>query len=112
MVPLEKDHRKWRAAPPLPTIRAFFGMMAMRLTPCDCGVTWLVRMNRSFWMRLLPARRHYFCVRCRSAQLLSRAHLRRANPDMSPDLDQDVTSPAPLEDHVFRPGRMAGSRGR
>jgi hypothetical protein len=84
----------------------------MRLTPCDCGVSWLVRMNRSFWMRLLPARRHYFCVRCRSAQLLSREDLRRANPAMSPDLDRDVTAPAPLEDPVFHRSGMASSRNR
>ncbi|HEY0825220.1 MAG TPA: hypothetical protein VGD76_15645 [Ramlibacter sp.] len=73
----------------------------MRLTPCDCGVSWLVRMNRTFWMRLLPGRRHYFCVRCKSAQLLSRSHLRSAFPAMSPDLDRDLTNPAPLEDAVL-----------
>jgi hypothetical protein len=75
----------------------------MRLNPCDCGVCYLVRMNRSLWMRLVPARRHYYCVRCRSSQLLSREGLRRMYPVMDAELDRDVTTPAPLEQPGWQP---------
>jgi hypothetical protein len=74
----------------------------MRFSPCDCGVVNLVRMNRSFWMRWLPDRRHYFCVRCKAYQLLSRRNLRLAFPSISPDLDRDVTGPASLQESAFK----------
>ena len=69
----------------------------MRLTLCDCGVAYLVRLNRSFWMRFVPGRRHYFCVRCKSHELLSRHGLRRAFPNLPPLMDTSVTAPAFLE---------------
>jgi hypothetical protein len=69
----------------------------MRLTLCDCGVAYLVRLNRSFWMRFVPGRRHYFCVRCKSHQLLSRHGLRRAFPALPPQMDTSVTAPGALE---------------
>lgn len=74
----------------------------MKLNPCDCGVFYLVRMNRSTWMRMLPGRRHYYCVRCKAHELLSRQNLRQVYPDMSAELDRDVTSPAPLEVPALR----------
>jgi hypothetical protein len=69
----------------------------MRLNLCDCGVAYLVRLNRSFWMRFVPGRRHYFCVRCKSHQLLSRHALRRAFPGLPAQMDTSVTAPAALE---------------
>ena len=69
----------------------------MRLTLCDCGVAYLVRLNRSFWMRFVPGRRHYFCVRCKAHQLLSRRGLRRAFPKLPPQMDTSVTAPGALE---------------
>jgi hypothetical protein len=49
----------------------------LRLTACCCGARNLVRVDRSFWMRLVPTRRHYYCPLCRSNQFLSwRAVLR------------------------------------
>jgi hypothetical protein len=69
----------------------------MRLSLCDCGVAYLVRLNRSFWMRFVPGRRHYFCVRCKSHQLLSRYALRRAFPSLPPQMDTSVTAPGALE---------------
>lgn len=69
----------------------------MRLTLCDCGVAYLVRLNRSFWMRFVPGRRHYFCVRCKSHQLLSRYGLRRAFPALPKQMDTSATAPAALE---------------
>lgn len=82
----------------------------MQLTPCGCGVTYLVRLNRTLWMRLLPGRRHYFCVRCKAHQLLSRAGLRQLFPTMSPELDRDVTAPAALEEPGFLSRAFADSR--
>lgn len=69
----------------------------MRLTLCNCGVAYLVRLNRSAWMRFVPGRRHYFCVRCKSHELLSRNNLRRAFPRLPPTVNSDVTAPAHLE---------------
>jgi hypothetical protein len=69
----------------------------MRLTLCDCGVAYLVRLNRSLWMRFVPGRRHYFCVRCKSHQLLSRNGLQRAFPTLPAQMHAPGTAPAPLE---------------
>lgn len=69
----------------------------MRLTLCDCGVAYLVRLNRTAWMRFVPGRRHYFCVRCKSHQLLSRNNLRRAFPTLPQMIASGVTAPADLE---------------
>jgi hypothetical protein len=49
-------------------------------------------------MRFIPGRRHYYCVRCKSHQLLSRNDLRRAFPALRPELGSDVTGAVPLED--------------
>jgi hypothetical protein len=69
----------------------------MRLTLCDCGVAYLVRLNRTGWMRFVPGRRHYFCVRCKSHQLLSRSNLQRAFPTLPRPIATSVTAPAELE---------------
>ncbi|HET8747635.1 MAG TPA: hypothetical protein VFM98_18700 [Ramlibacter sp.] len=69
----------------------------MRLSLCDCGVAYLVRLNRSFWMRFVPGRRHYFCVRCKTHQLLSRQGLRQAFPALPTQMDTSATAPAALE---------------
>lgn len=50
----------------------------VKLTPCGCGARNLVRIDRSFWMRLVPTRRYYFCPVCRSNQFLSRKAVTRA----------------------------------
>jgi hypothetical protein len=86
----------------------------MKLTPCGCGISYLVRLNRSFWMRWVPGRRHYFCVCCKSHQLLSRVHLRRMFPTMAPELDRDVTAPGALEPLEFpvRSTAASGPRSR
>lgn len=70
----------------------------MRLNPCGCGLGYLVRLNRTFWMRFVPGRRHYYCVRCKSHELLSREDLRRLFPSLPSVLDRDDTAPAPLEE--------------
>jgi hypothetical protein len=70
----------------------------MRLTPCNCGLGYLVRLNRSLWMRLVPGRRHYYCVRCKSHELLSREGLRALFPELPSLMDRDQTAPAPLEE--------------
>ena len=44
----------------------------LRLTPCDCGSQYLVRLNRMAWMRIVPTRRHYFCAKCRDRQFVPR----------------------------------------
>ena len=69
----------------------------MRLTLCDCGVAYLVRLDRTAWMRFVPGRRHYFCVRCTSHQLLSRNNLRLAFPTRPRPIASRVTAPAELE---------------
>ena len=45
----------------------------MKLTPCSCGLQYLVRLNRALWMRCIPTRRHYFCAKCKPRQLLPRS---------------------------------------
>ena len=47
----------------------------LRLTPCHCGLQYLVRLNRAAWMRLWPTRRHYFCAKCKHRQFLPRRAL-------------------------------------
>ena len=44
----------------------------LRITPCSCGEQYLVRLNRSTWMRFVPGRRHYFCAKCKQRQWLPR----------------------------------------
>lgn len=83
----------------------------MRLTLCDCGVAYLVRLNRSFWMRLVPGRRHYFCVRCKSHALLSRQALRRAFPALPPQMDNATTAPGAL-DQIGAPSELFASTTR
>lgn len=89
----------------------------MRLTLCDCGLAYLVRLNRSFWMRLVPGRRHYFCVRCKSHELLSRTGLRRAFPNLPSQMDTSSTAPAALEQpatpsELFAASTRAPARAR
>jgi hypothetical protein len=69
----------------------------MKFSLCNCGVRYLVRANRSYWMRLFIGRRHFFCVRCRSNQLLSREKLQQIFP-AAPDLHSDVTVLGTFED--------------
>jgi hypothetical protein len=83
----------------------------MRLTLCDCGVAYLVRLNRTGWMRFAPGRRHYFCVRCKSHQLLSRNNLRRAFPTLPRPVASDLTTPADLEP-VATPSELFASSTR
>lgn len=83
----------------------------MRLTLCDCGVAYLVRLNRSFWMRFVAGRRHYFCVRCKSHELLSREALRRAYPTLPRQMDIAATAPAALE-HPASPSELFASSTR
>ena len=83
----------------------------MRLNLCNCGVAYLVRLNRSFWMRFVPGRRHYFCVRCKSHQLLSRQGLRAAFPTLAPQMDSSVTAPAALE-HPAVPSELFAASTR
>jgi hypothetical protein len=78
----------------------------MRVTLCDCGVAYLVRLNRSFWMRFVPGRRHYFCVRCKAHQLLSRHNLRRAFPTLPAQMDTSVTAPGALEQPAAIPSEL------
>jgi hypothetical protein len=44
----------------------------LKLTTCGCGTASLVRLRRSWWMRLLPNRRRYQCARCGADLLLDR----------------------------------------
>ena len=44
----------------------------LRLTGCGCGTGQLVRINRSFWMKLWPRRRLYYCAKCGTRQWLRR----------------------------------------
>ena len=83
----------------------------MKLTPCDCGLQYLVRLDRALWMRLVPGRRHYFCVRCRCHQLLSRTGVGRLCEGLRPDLEAAVTAPGALEEDSTRPPSAFGPRG-
>jgi hypothetical protein len=44
----------------------------LRFTACDCGIQYLVRIDRDAWMRAWQTRRHYYCAKCKSRQLLPR----------------------------------------
>jgi ribosomal protein L37AE/L43A len=44
----------------------------LRFSACSCGVRFLVRIDREWWMRLMFFRRHYYCPRCKTRQLLPR----------------------------------------
>ena len=44
----------------------------VKLTTCGCGMASLVRLRRSWWMRLMPNRRRYYCARCDSDLLVDR----------------------------------------
>ena len=84
----------------------------MKLSLCDCGVAYLVRLNRSLWMRFVPGRRHYFCVRCKEHQLLSRANLRRAFPGLPAQMDTAVTAPGALEQPPAVPSELFAATTR
>jgi hypothetical protein len=47
----------------------------VRLKTCDCGPAFLIRTNRSWWMRWIPSRRLYYCARCDSEMFLTREAL-------------------------------------
>jgi hypothetical protein len=69
----------------------------MKFSLCGCGIRYLVRMDRTFWMRLVPGHRHYYCVHCKAHLLLSRRALRAAFPQMHPELDAAHTVRAALD---------------
>jgi hypothetical protein len=69
----------------------------MRFSLCNCGVERLVRLDRSFWMRLWPGRRHYYCVACQSHELLSRRSLQKAFPALRSDLHSSETRHGTLD---------------
>jgi hypothetical protein len=58
---------------------------------CGCDPRLLVRLDRAFWMRLIPGRRHYYCPRCRRSQFLSRKTLKEALPGASDLLNSETT---------------------
>ncbi len=43
-----------------------------RFRPCGCASRCLVRVERSWWMRLWWGKRLYFCTVCRSKFLIAR----------------------------------------
>lgn len=47
----------------------------VRLTTCDCGPAFLIRANRSGWMRLISSRRLYYCARCDTEMFVTRKHM-------------------------------------
>jgi hypothetical protein len=52
----------------------------MNWSRCGCDIRLLVRLDRTFWMRFVARRRHYYCPRCGIRQFLSRRSLREAVP--------------------------------
>ncbi|MDM0010501.1 hypothetical protein QTI51_36950 [Variovorax sp. J22G73] len=52
-------------------LRLSIVVMAHLFSACRCDIGLLVRVPRTAWMRLLPARRLYRCAFCGKAQLLS-----------------------------------------
>lgn len=44
----------------------------MRFRTCGCASVHLVRLERSWWMRLWRGKRLYFCTLCRAKFLISR----------------------------------------
>ena len=36
----------------------------VRLERCGCGPSFVVRVKRAWWMRIIPRRRLYYCGRC------------------------------------------------
>lgn len=44
----------------------------LRFTTCGCGVRHLVRIDRSWWMKLFARRRLYVCAVCHERQFLRR----------------------------------------
>lgn len=70
----------------------------MRLKTCDCGPAFLIRINGSWWMRLMTTRRLYYCARCDTELFLTRRHLHGAGADSSrpalsssPSIAQDTS---------------------
>jgi hypothetical protein len=47
----------------------------LRFTACDCGIQYLVRIDRDAWMRVWQIRRHYYCAKCKDRQFLPRSSL-------------------------------------
>lgn len=60
----------------------------VKVTLCECGPAYLLRTNRSWWMRLIRSRRLYYCARCDLEMFLTRDALRSLVPD--------TTTPAPI----------------
>jgi hypothetical protein len=47
----------------------------LKLSPCECGPEFLVRIERAWWMRVFTWKRLYFCTQCRRRLLIARPHL-------------------------------------
>ncbi|HET8745072.1 MAG TPA: hypothetical protein VFM98_05680 [Ramlibacter sp.] len=82
--------------------------MTLRLTPCSCGLQYLVRMNRAPWMRLVPTRRHYFCAKCKQPQFLPRRAF--ASWWLPRAVGEDSTDTKPRLDAATRGSRMRALR--
>ena len=44
----------------------------LKLSPCGCGPEFLVRIERSWWMRVFTWKRLYFCTQCRRRLFIAR----------------------------------------
>jgi hypothetical protein len=77
----------------------------LRFTACDCGARGLVRVERSFWMRLVFTRRHYYCPSCRANLLLSRRAVLAALA--APPAPRELPLPTAMEPITHLPGESS-----
>lgn len=80
----------------------------MKLTLCECGPAYLMRINRSFWMRWVPNRRLYYCTRCDAEMFLTRVGLRRSSAPSGPAaLAQGDSADTPIFGRSVRSNQSA-----
>lgn len=76
----------------------------LRLVPCGCGADYLVRIERSWWMRVFAWRRLYFCTQCRSRLLIRK-------PPLAPPGGGGSESVPPSARTAEQPLPMASANG-
>jgi hypothetical protein len=72
----------------------------LKLSPCGCGAEFLVRIERSWWMRVFTWKRLYFCTQCRRRLFIARPRTAAPGATLPPTLAarraEPGSAPAPL----------------
>ena len=68
----------------------------LKLSSCGCGPEFLVRIERSWWMRIFTWKRLYFCTQCRRRLFIARPRTAAPVGTMAARRAESGSAPAPL----------------